>query len=145
MTDLDLGYDKKSNVGGDRSDDDAENITNQRDNDEEELDSYRLENLFLDDSDDELADHHAGSDGALAQLIKTKQEARKSVRTEKEKAHLSGRLLCTYLIEISLSAPLDCEVILMALLPMLRLIRSLEISIYGVLSTTQQRAEEVQH
>ena len=60
--DLDIGDDDKSNGGGDSSDDDAENSTNQRDNDEEELDPSRLENLILDDSDDELTEHHAGAD-----------------------------------------------------------------------------------
>ena len=72
-TDLDLGDDEKSNGGGDSSDDDAGNIINQRDNDEEELDPYRLENLLLDDSDDELTEHHADADGELAQIIKMKQ------------------------------------------------------------------------
>ena len=32
-TEIDLSNDEKSDVGGDRSDDDAENSTNQRDND----------------------------------------------------------------------------------------------------------------
>ena len=123
-TDLDLSDDEKSNVGGDSSDDDAENSTNQRYNDEEELDPYRLEKLLLDDSYDELTEHHAGADGALAQIIKTNQEARKSVRMAKEKAYLSGRLRCAAPLEIYLSAPLDREVILTTLLPTLWLIRS---------------------
>ena len=124
-TEIDLSNDEKSDVGGDRSDDDAENSTNQRDNDEEELDPYRLEKLILDDSDDELTEHHAGADGAPAQIIKTNQEARKSVRMAKEKAYLSGRLRCAAPLEIYLSAPLDREVMLTTLLPTLRLIRSL--------------------
>jgi len=132
--DLDLSDDEKSSGDGDNSDDDGENITNQSDNDEEELDPSRLENLLLDDSDDELTEHHAGADGALVQLIKMKQETRKSVRMAKEKAYLSGRLRCAVLLEIALSAPLDCEVILMTLLPMLRSIRSLERSISGAVS-----------
>ena len=82
-TEIDLSNDEKSDVGGDRSDDDAENSTNQRDNDEEELDPYRLEKLILDDSDDELTEHHAGADGELAQLIKMNKEARKSARMAK--------------------------------------------------------------
>ena len=86
VTDLDLSDDEKSNCGGDSSEHDAENSINQRDNDEEELDHYRLENLMLDDSDDDLTEHHAGADGSLAQLIKMKQEARKSVRMANEKA-----------------------------------------------------------
>ena len=128
-TDLDLSDDEKSNGGGDSRDDDAENSTNHRDNDEEELDPYILENLIFEDSDYELTDHHAASDGALVQLIKMKQEARKSVWVAKEKAYLSVRLRCAALLGIALSAPLDCEVILMTLLPMLWLICSLERSI----------------
>ena len=69
-TDLDLRYDENSNGGGDSSNDDAENSTNQRDNDKEEIDPYKLENLLLDDSDDDLTEHHANSDEALAQLIR---------------------------------------------------------------------------
>ena len=52
----------------------------------------------------------------------------------KEKAYLSERLMCAALIEISPSAPLECEAILMTLLPILRLIHSLEISISGAMS-----------
>ena len=44
VTDLDLSDDEKSNCGDDSSD--AENSTNQRDNDEEGLDPYTLENLL---------------------------------------------------------------------------------------------------
>ena len=74
-----------------------------------------------------------------------KQEARKSVRMAKDKVYLSGLLRCAALLEMDLSEPLDCEVILMTLLPMLCLIHSLEKSISGAVSTTQQRAEAVQH
>ena len=70
--DLDLSNNEKSNGGGDSSDDDYEKITNQRDNDEEEIDPSILENLLLYDSDDQLAEHHAGADGELAQVIKMK-------------------------------------------------------------------------
>ena len=136
-TEIDLSNDEKSDVGGDRSDDDAENSTNQRDNDEEELDPYRLEKLILDDSDDELTEHHACADGAPAQIIKTNQEARKSVRMAKEKAYLSGRLQCAALLEIALSAPLDYEVNLTTLLPMLRSILSFgEINIWSGVNET---------
>ena len=144
-TDLDISDDEKSNGSGDSSDNDAESSTNKRDNDEEELDPYSIENLILDDSDDELTEHHVGADGALAQLINTKQEARKSVQMAKYMAYLSGRLWCAAQLEIALSAPLDCEVILMTLSPMLLLIRSLERSISGAVSTTHQRADAVQH
>ena len=70
--DLNLSDDEKSNGGGDRSDDDAENSTNQIDNDKEELDPSILENLPLDDSGDDLTEHHIGADGELAQVIKMK-------------------------------------------------------------------------
>ena len=52
MDDLDVGNDENSNGVGNRSYYDAENSTNQRDNDEEELDPSRLENLLLYYSDD---------------------------------------------------------------------------------------------
>ena len=144
-TNLDLSDDEKSNAGGDSSDDDAENSTNQRGNDEEELYIYILKNVLLDDSDDEIIEYHSGADGALAQLIEMNHEARKSVRMSKEKAYLSGRIRCAALLEISLSATLDWEVILMTLLPMFRLIRFLDISVSEAVPTTQQRVEAVQH
>ena len=53
-TDLGISDDEKSNSSGEISDDDAGNSTNQRDNNEEELDPCRLENLLFDDSGDEL-------------------------------------------------------------------------------------------
>ena len=125
--DLDLSDDEKSNGGGDSSDDDAEKNTNQSDNYEEGLEPSRLENLLLDDSDDEPTEHHAGSDGALAQLIKTNQDTRKFEQITKEKACLSGRVQCSALLEVYFYAHLECEVILMTLLPILWLILSLEI------------------
>ena len=76
--DLDLSDDEKSNVGGDSSYDDDGNRNNQRYNDEEELDPSRLENFLLDYSDDDLTEHHAGSDGEFAQLINMNTESRKS-------------------------------------------------------------------
>ena len=143
--DLDLSNDKNSNGGGDSSDDDAENRINQRDNVKEELEPSRLEDFLLDDSDNELTEHHTGVDGTLVQLINMKQEARKSMWLAKEKAYLQVRLRCAALLEIALSAPLDREVILMTLLPMLRSIRALERSISGAVPITQQRSEAVQH
>ena len=88
MDDLDLSDDENSNDGGDISDDDTENSTNKRDNDEEELDPYRLENLPLNDIDDDLTENHSGVDGERVQLIQMKQETRKSLWMEKEKAYL---------------------------------------------------------
>ena len=72
-----------------------------------------------------------------------KQEERESVRKAKENAYLSGRIWCASMLEIALSTPLDCEVILMTLLSMLHLIRSLQISISGAVSLTHQREESV--
>ena len=100
MTDLDISDYEKSNGSGESSDNDAENNTNQIDNDEEELDPYRLENIILDYSDDELTYHDAGTDGSLAQLINMKKETRESVWMAKEKAYLSGQLLCASLLEL---------------------------------------------
>ena len=45
-TDLDISDDENINSGGDTSGYDDKNCTNQRDNDEEELDPYRLEKFF---------------------------------------------------------------------------------------------------
>ena len=67
------------------------------------------------------------------------------MRMAKENAYLSGQPQCAALLEISLSAPLDCEVVFMTLLPMLRSIHSLEISIYIAVSMTQHREETVKH
>ena len=82
---IDLSDDKNSNGCGDSSDGDA-GKKNQSDNDEEELDPSILDNLILDDSDDELTEHHTGAYGSPAQLIKKKQDTRKSARMEKDKA-----------------------------------------------------------
>ena len=62
----------------------------------------------------------------------------------KEKAYLSGRLRCADLLEITIYAPLDCEGILMTLLPMLRSICFSERSIYGAVSnyTEEGRGSE---
>ena len=79
--DIYLRDEENSNGGGDRSAYDEKNSTNQRGNDEEELGRSRIENLLLDDSDDELTEHHGGADGALAQPIKTNQESNKSAHT----------------------------------------------------------------
>ena len=95
------------------------------------LTPYRLENLLYEDIDDELTDHHTCNNGSLVQLNSTKKEESKYMRMEKKKAHLSWRLRYDSLIEIYLSATLDCEVILMMLLQMIPLIRSLERSTYG--------------
>ena len=144
-TDLDIIDNEMSNGGVESSDDDAENSTDQRDNDEEKLDSYILEKLILDDNDDELTENHAGADEALVQLINMKKESRKYVRILIEKVYLSVHLSCAALLETAASATLDCEVILMSLLLMLRLITFLETSLPGLVSMTQQRAESVQH
>ena len=77
--DLNLTDDEKSNGGGNTSDDDAENSANHRNNDEKKLDPSRIESFLLDESDDELTEHHDGADGSLAQIVKIKKEARKSV------------------------------------------------------------------
>ena len=101
---LDISDDENSNGGGDRSDDDAENITNQRENDEEELDPsiwQRIRHTCLD---------------------------------------IFGVMI---FLKTTISAPLDCEMVLMMLLPMLWSIYFLERSIYGAVATTKQRVEAV--
>ena len=96
-TDLDLIDDDKSNGGGYSSDYDAENSTNQRDNDEEEIDPYRLENLLLDDSDDDLTEHHVSAVEALSQLIRLSRR-KESLCRWKRRMHKRqdgfGVLLC---------------------------------------------------
>ena len=47
----------------------SSHITNQRDNDEEELDPSILENLLLDDIDDDLTENHPGSDANYLQPV----------------------------------------------------------------------------
>ena len=74
-----------------------------------------------------------------------KQEASKSVGMSKEKAYLSGRILCASLLEFALSAPLYYEVIFMTPLKMLWSISYLERSIYGAVSMKQKRSEAVKH
>ena len=94
---------------------------------------------------DELNEHHTGAGGALLQLIKINQESKKSMSMAEEKAYLPGWVWYAALLEIDFSASLNCELVLMTLLPIIWLICSLERSIYAVVSMTQQRAEAVQH
>ena len=53
--------------------------------DDVELDKDQLNNILMEDSDEDpedILEHHAGADKALAKLIKMKQEARKAIRID---------------------------------------------------------------
>ncbi len=96
-----------------------------------ELDPSSLENLLLEDrdiagSDEETElEHHSGADGALAQLIKLKQEARKAGQNKREKNDLSNRVRCFSLLEAVFATRKrnnsnPNQIILMTILPLLR-------------------------
>eukprot|EP00554_Chaetoceros_debilis_P006967 CAMPEP_0194072958 /NCGR_PEP_ID=MMETSP0149-20130528/545_1 /TAXON_ID=122233 /ORGANISM="Chaetoceros debilis, Strain MM31A-1" /LENGTH=1357 /DNA_ID=CAMNT_0038752907 /DNA_START=45 /DNA_END=4119 /DNA_ORIENTATION=+ len=94
-----------------------------------ELEPSKLENMLLQDADDESVDadmleHHEGADGALARLIKMKQEMRKEGQAKKEKVELANKLRCFPLLESVFSNKhshlLSNQVVLMTILPLLR-------------------------
>eukprot|EP01083_Nonionella_stella_P214330 772345_1 len=94
-----------------------------------ELEPSKLENMLLQDADDESVDedmleHHEGADGALARLIKMKQEMRKEGQAKKEKVELANKLRCFPLLENVFShqhsSLLSNQVVLMTILPLLR-------------------------
>lgn len=121
-----------------------------------ELDSSKLENLLLQDSDEDSVDadileHHEGADAALAQLIKLKQEMRKGGQAKKEKIELSNRLRCLSLLESVFgshkrSSLLSNQVVLMVILPLLRTRSELVKSVTSIAaerkenSTSQKKA-----
>ena len=139
------------NAAMDVSDDDNSESENKRqqadeesDDDEDiELPSSTLENLLLEDSDADMEsdddgnilEHHAGADGALAQLIKMKQEARKAGQNRKEKIALTSQLHTMILLESLLnpsfirSSFLTNELVLSIIIPMLQVRRKLEKSL----------------
>ena len=109
---------------------DSDDSMNEREG-EIELESSKLENLLIQSSDDDesvdgnMLEHHEGADAALAQLIKLKQEARKSGKDQKEKLELSNRLRCMALLEAVFlsnkrSGLLSNQAVLMSILPLLR-------------------------
>jgi hypothetical protein len=113
--------------------DDMEVDEGSEQNDEDsdvELDPSSLENLLLEDRDDIGSDeettleHHSGADDALAQLIKLKQENRKSGKSKQEKIELSNRQRCFSLLESVITSnrrnPLPNQLVLMVILPLLR-------------------------
>lgn len=124
-----------------------QNDTESEDSDEEdtELDPSRLENMLLEDSDAEMEDvleHHAGADKALAQLIKMKQDTRKASQSEQERIDLCNRLRCASLLE-SLFSPsvfksglLPLEAVLGSMVPILRSYKSIAKSIEKTSSST---------
>ena len=50
-------------------------------------------------------EHHEGADGALAALVKLKQNMRKAGQQAREKTEMSHQLRCTYLIELMIASP----------------------------------------
>jgi hypothetical protein len=104
---------------------DSDDSMNEREG-EIELESSKLENLLIQSSvDGNMLEHHEGADAALAQLIKLKQEARKSGKDQKEKLELSNRLRCMALLEAVFlsnkrSGLLSNQAVLMSILPLLR-------------------------
>lgn len=121
--DLSANSETKNETGSDDS-------MNEREG-EIELESSKLENLLIQSSDDDdsvdgnMLEHHEGADAALAQLIKLKQEARKSGKDQKEKLELSNRLRCMALLESVFlsnkrSGLLSNQAVLMSILPLLR-------------------------
>ena len=126
-------------------DDEASDSENDAKNDGDmgndiELDSSKLENLLIESSDDDesvdggMLEHHAGADAALAQLIKLKQDARKSGKEDREKSELMDRMHCIHMLEAvfrsNKGAPLlSNQVTLMVILPLLRTRRELVKSI----------------
>lgn len=128
----DEGKDDGSQEENDKEDDMEEDL---------ELDPSKLESLLLEDieSEEEIdLEHHEGADAALAQLIKIKQEARKTGRTKRERTELSNRLRCMMLLETVFtpshlkSSLLSNQTILMVILPLLRTTRQLHRSIIKV-------------
>lgn len=108
-----------------------------------ELEPSALENLLLEDSDaesdsaEQVLEHHAGADSALAQLIKVKQDARKEGQKRREKTETSHRLRCLVLLEsiFSRSASPSDEIVLMSIVPLLRTMKELEKSISNMASS----------
>mmetsp|Transcript_26163 Transcript_26163/g.39211 ORF Transcript_26163/g.39211 Transcript_26163/m.39211 type:complete len:1332 (-) Transcript_26163:224-4219(-) len=102
-----------------------------KDQEDIELDPLSLENLLLEDTDilasdeENTLEHHSGADGALAQLIKLKQEARKAGQNKREKNELSNRVRCFSLLEAVFpnkkrSKTIPNNIALMTILPLLR-------------------------
>ena len=111
--------------------DDSSNEEESDDEDEEdiELDKDQLNNILMEDSDEDpqdILEHHAGADKALAKLIKMKQEARKAGQAALERVDIANRMRCVILLEAALSHPslLEDSAVLMAILPILRTRRS---------------------
>ena len=130
VAELDLNHNSSDDDGSkqDESDDDED------DDDEEEdveLDKDQLNDILMEDSDEDpqdILEHHAGADKALAKLIKMKQEARKSGQVALERVDIAIRMRCVILLETALAHPslLEDSAILMAILPILRTRRSID-------------------
>ena len=107
-------------------DDSSKEDESDEDEDEDvELDKDQLNDILMEDSDEDpqdILEHHAGADKALAKLIKLKQEARKAGQAALERVDIANRMRCVMLLEAALSHPslLEDSAVLMAILPILR-------------------------
>ena len=122
---MDIDLEEQQSASQQQSDTESED-PNEEDT---ELDPSRLENMLLEDSDaemDDVLEHHAGADKALAQLIKMKQDTRKASQSERERLDLCNRLRCASLLEALFSASvfksglLPLEAVLGSMVPILR-------------------------
>ena len=105
-------------------------------NDDVEIGNDRLQDLLIreiDESDGEEIEHHEGADGALAKLIKLRQEARKAGQQAREKLETSAELRCIFLLETLLTNPSRRwddqtikEMIVSMTMPLVRSIRVLD-------------------
>ena len=105
-------------------------------NEDVEIGNERLQDLLMreiDESDGEEIEHHEGADGALARLIKLRQEARKAGQQAREKLETSAELRCIFLLETLLTNPSRRwndqaikEMIVSMTLPLVRSIRVLD-------------------
>jgi hypothetical protein len=127
---------------------DSDEVINENDKDEDvELDPSSLENMLMEesDSDEDVLEHHAGADSALAQLIKMKQQARKGARERRETIELSNRTRCLDLLESVFSSSnarndiLSNQIVLMSLLPLLRARRELAKSTKSIESASKKK------
>jgi len=85
------------------------------------------------DTEEDL-EHHVGADAALAQLIKLKQESRKSQKNKLEKIKLVHRLRCIALLEFlfTRSSVFSHKLVFMSILPLLRARKELDKSITNI-------------
>ena len=135
VAELDLNHSSSDDDGEDGSKQDESDDDDVDGDDEEEedveLDKDQLNDILMEDSDEDpqdILEHHAGADKALAKLIKMKQEARKSGQAALERVDIAIRMRCVVLLETALAHPslLEDSAVLMAISPILRTRRSID-------------------